>query len=133
MTKKHSGKISIPANTNVWEHELSTAKALANDGRRVEFLTAKESKHTKSPDIIMDGELWELKSPKTDKLSSIERNLKRASKQSHNVVLDSQRLRKLRDIEVKRFLIRKYSQQKSIKRLIFVNRKREVIDISKIA
>jgi hypothetical protein len=127
---KSRGEIRIPAGINIWKHELSTANALAQAGYIVEFLTTKDIKDTKSPDILMDGEKWELKAPKTDKLSAIERNLKRATRQSGNVVIDSHRLRKIHDSSVQEFLVRKFNQQKTIKKLLFVNRKHQVIDIS---
>jgi hypothetical protein len=129
---KNKGEIRIPAGINVWKHELSTADALAQAGYVVEFLPTKDIKDTKSPDILMDGEKWELKAPKTDKLSAIERNLKRATKQSGNIVIDSHRLRKIHDSSVQAFLLQKFKQQKTIKKLLFVNRKHQVIDISKL-
>lgn len=129
---KNKGEIRIPAGINVWQHELSTANALAEAGHVVEFLPTKDIKNTKSPDILMNGEKWELKAPKTDKLSAIERNLKRATKQSGNIVIDSHRLRKIRDSSVQNFLLQKFKQQKTIKKLLFVNRKRQVIDMGKL-
>ena len=114
---KNNGEIRIPAGINVWKYELSTANALAKVGYVVEFLPTKDIKNAKSPDILMNGEKWELKAPKTDKLSAIERNLKRATKQSNNIVIDSRRLRKIHDSTVQAFLL-------------FVNRKHQVIDIS---
>jgi hypothetical protein len=132
MKKVSKGEIRIPAGINVWKHELSTANALAETGFVVEFLPTKDIKNTKSPDILMNGEKWELKAPKTVKLSAIERNLKRATKQSGNIVIDSHRLRKIHDSTVQNFLLQKLKQQKTIKKLLFVNRKHQVIDISKL-
>jgi hypothetical protein len=134
MSRNNRGKgeIRIPAGVNVWKHELSTANALAQAGYIVEFLPTKDIKDMKSPDILMDGEKWELKAPKTDKLSAIERNLKRATKQSGNVVIDSHRLQKIHDSTVQMFLLQKFKQQKTIKKLLFVDRKHQVIDISKL-
>jgi len=68
---RHKGEIGIPAGINVWQHELSTADALAKAGYIVEFLATKDIKSTKSPDVLMNGEEWELKAPKTDKLSAM--------------------------------------------------------------
>lgn len=129
---KNKGEIRIPAGINVWKHELRTANALATAGHIVEFLPTKDIKNAKSPDILLNGEKWELKAPKTDKLSAIERNLKRATKQSSNIVIDSHRLRKIHDSTVQKFLLQKFRQQKTIKKLLFVNRKHQVIDISKL-
>lgn len=126
------GEIRIPAGVIVWQHELATAEALAAAGHIVEFLPTDRRQDSKSPDIVIGSEKWEMKSPKTDKLTAIERNLKRATKQSGNIVIDSRRMSKLQDRTVQKFLVQKYQQQKTIKRLFFVNRKRRVIDISKL-
>lgn len=129
-TKKNSAQIVIPPEASVWHHELQTARALASAGYVVTFLTINDRRYAKSPDIIIDNETWEIKAPCSDKLSAIERNLKRATKQSQNVIIDSHRMRKLHDSSIQSMLIQKYRQQKTLKRLFFVNRKREVVDIS---
>lgn len=131
MTRKR-GIITIPADTHVWRHELITVQALAHKGYDITFLPANNANRSKSPDILMMGVKWEIKSPKTDKLSAIERNLKRATKQSGNIILDSCRLRTLRDATVQKLLIQKFRQQKAIKRLLFINRRREIIDIGNL-
>lgn len=129
MSRK-KGEIRIPAGVNVWEHELRTADALAKEGYIVEFLASSNSHAEKSPDILLEGEKWEIKSPRTDKLSAIERNLKRASKQSANIIIDTRRMKKIHDSTVQKFLTKKLAQQRSIKRIILINRKHHVIDIN---
>ena len=119
---KRIGEIRIPAGNIIWQHELATAEALAAAGYVVEFLPVSVRKDSRSPDIIMSGEKWEIKSPKIDKLSAIERNLKRATKQSGNIVIDSRRMHKLQNRTVQKFLVQKCKQQKTIKKLLFVNR-----------
>lgn len=129
MKKQKLGEMIIPAGSNIWPHELLTANALVSGGYVVEFLGISNRQHLKSPDILLDGRPWEIKSPKADKLSAIERNLKRASKQCGNIIIDSYRMSKVHDASIQKLLMQKYKQQKSIKRLLFINRKREVIDI----
>lgn len=105
MSKKLKGAVLIPADAEgVWSHEISTAHALARAGYTVEFLPARNN-NAKSPDILMDGVKWEIKAPRTDKIAAVERNLKRATKQSGNVIIDSQRLHGLQDRTVQRFLV----------------------------
>lgn len=123
-------KIIIPNGIDIWPHELKTAQALAKSGFTVKFIQSTKIDHNKSPDVLINGLKWEIKSPKTDKLSAIERNLKRATKQSENIIIDSQRMSKLHDSTIQRKLSEKFATQKTIKRLLFVNRKRQVIDIS---
>jgi hypothetical protein len=129
ITDRRIGRVIIPHGVNVWSHELSSANALSGTGFDVEFLVIRNRDGTKTPGISMRGELWEIKSPKTDKLSAVERNLKKATKQSCNIIFDSQRMSKIHDSTIYDFLQKKLRQQKSIKKLIFINRKREVIDI----
>jgi len=78
----------------------------------------------------MDNKKWEIKSPKASSPSSIERNIKRAYQQSTNIVFDSQRMKHLPDKNIQRELCRLCRLNKQVSNLIFVNRKREVIDIS---
>lgn len=84
----------------------------------------------KSPDILMDGVKWEIKAPRIGKLASMERNLKKAYRQSENIVFDSQRMGRLPDKSIQKDLIKQFILTKKMKRLLFVNRKRETIDIS---
>jgi hypothetical protein len=125
-----AGKIVIPHGINIWHHELLTADALTGAGYVVEFLAAKNVKHAKSPDVLMAGETWEIKCPAASKLSAVERNLKRAYRQSANIVFDSHRMGRLPDASIQKELIKQFKLTKNIKRILFVNRKREVIDIS---
>jgi len=124
------GKVIIPASITPWDHELKTAHALARHGFTVEFVAVSNSHRAKTADVVIDGILYEIKSPKTDKLSAVERNLKRATKQSSSIIIDSRRMRKLHDATIQKFLSQKLKQQKTIKKILFVNRKHEVIDIS---
>lgn len=128
----NTGKIIIHPNVDVWEHEISSAKALANSGYVIEFQINKNIEFTKSPDILINNKLWEIKSPRSSKLVSIERNLKKAYHQSKNIVFDSQRMGKLPDKSILKELIKQFKLTKNIKMLLFINRKRKVIDISKI-
>ena len=95
-------KIIIPNGIDIWPHELKTAQALAKSGFTVTFIQSTKIDHNKSPDVLINGLKWEIKSPRTDKLSAIERNLKRATKQSENIIIDSQRMSKLHDITIQR-------------------------------
>ena len=125
-----TGKVIILPNAAVWPHELSTAKALANAGHTVEFRVNKNIEFVKSPDILIDSATWEMKSPKSTKLVAVERNLKKAYHQSKNIVFDSQRMGRLPDKSIQKELVKQFQLTKNIKKLLFVNRKRETIDIS---
>jgi hypothetical protein len=130
VTNKNKGKIIIHPEVNVWNHEILTAKALACAGYEIEFKINKNIEFTKSPDIMINNEDWEMKSPRSTKLVAIERNLKKAYHQSKNIVFDSQRMGRLPDKSIQKELIKQFNLTKNIKKLLFVNRKRDTIDIS---
>ena len=118
---RHSkGEVRLPAGVAIWRHELASAKALAEAGYRIEFLEVASSQRAKSPDVVMNSSKWEMKSPRADKLSAVERNLKRALKQSPNIIFDSHRMKKLHDKTIQNFLAQKLREQKQIKRLIII-------------
>lgn len=127
---KPSGSIIIPAGLDVWDHELKTAQVFAKHGYIVEFLITNQAQRAKTADVLIDGVVYEIKSPKTDKLSAIERNLKRALKQSDSIIIDSRRMHKLHDSTIQKYLTQKLKQQRSIKRLLLVDRRHQIIDIS---
>jgi len=130
MKQKAKGAVIIPAGLDVWEHELKTAQVFASHGYTVQFLVANQAYRTKTADVLIDNEAYEIKAPKTDKLSAVERNLKRATRQSGNIIIDSRRMSKIHDATIQKLLAQKLKQQKTIKKLLFVNRKYQIIDIS---
>lgn len=48
-------------------------------------------RYMKSPDLIINGEIWELKSPIGNSKNTIANNFKNARKQSTNIVIDLRR------------------------------------------
>lgn len=131
-SKNKIGKIILSPNINVWAHELDTAKALAKAGFVVDFQKNTNKDFVKSFDILMDGMGWEIKSPRSSRLRAIESNLKKACRQSANIVFDSKRMSNLPDASIKKELIKQAKLAKSIKNLLLVNRRREVVDIIKL-
>ena len=125
----HYGNITIPADVDVWPHELRTAKALARAGHDVRFVRKSDEPHVRTADLLMDGLTWEMKAPKSGKLDAVQRNLRRALGQSPNVVFDSRRMKSLPDAAVERELRKWGGELRSLRRLLFVNRYAEVIDI----
>jgi hypothetical protein len=127
---RKSGKVIIPATISPWDHELKTAHVLAQYGYVVEFVAVSNDHKVKSADVVIDGVLYEIKSPTANKLSAVERNLKRAYHQSTNIIFDSRRMKRLPDKSIQKELIKQFTLTRNIKRILFVNRKHEVIDIS---
>jgi len=128
--KRGKGSYFVPAGRVLWSHEQKSAEALALAGYKVDFLD--ETGSNEAADAVILGKKFEIKSPKTDKLNQIQNNLKRANRKTPYIIIDSCRIKKLPDTKVQKFLIKRFKNQKSIKELWYINRKREIVDISKL-
>lgn len=125
----HRGTIIAPSNINIQEHEMDTARAIADLGYNVEFAHRNMGKRVTSADVVIHGVLWEMKSPTSGSRKAIERNLRKAGRQSPNVIIDSQRVKGLSDDAVEKAVRASLPHIKSIKRLWYINRKRKIVDI----
>ena len=124
---KQRGKIVTPADANPWPHELRVAKILALAGHSVEFIP---EENIKTPDIYLDGTMYEFKSPITSNPKKIIRNVKRALEKCPNVVIDSSRVKGLRDDAIQRLLKNKVKDLAGLRSLLFINKKGQIIDIT---
>lgn len=125
MTKQ-KGRVVIPADANPWPHEVQVAKILALAGHSVEFIP---EANLKTPDIYLDSTMYEIKSPITNNPKKIIRNVKRALEKCPNVVIDSSRVRGLRDDAIQRTLKNKVKDLAGLKNLIFINKRGQIVDI----
>lgn len=121
------GKVIVPANANPWPHEQRVAKILALAGHAVEFIP---ESNTKTADILLDGVEFEIKSPKSANANSLEHILKKAVKQSCNIIIDTSRMKNIRDDNTWRFLVNQARLRKQIKKLIMITKQGQIIDVS---
>jgi hypothetical protein len=131
MTAKSiSGKIVIPSSLLPELHELQTASFLANLGRDVEFLIPIDKDHIKTPDIKMDGILWEIKAPKGNSSRTVENNLRTALMQSKNLILDLRRS-KLNEQKAISQVNKEFKLRKNITNLIVITKSRRLLDLKR--
>jgi hypothetical protein len=123
----YRGRVVVPANANPWPHELRVAKILALAGYAVEFIP---ETNTKTADILLDGIEFEIKSPKSANANSLEHILKKAVKQSCNIIIDTSRMKNVRDDNTRRFLINQVRIRRQINNLIMITKQGQIIDIS---
>lgn len=82
-------------------------------------------------DILLNGVEFEIKSPKTSCANSLEHLLKKALKQSPNIIIDTPRMKNSRDDNIRRFLIAQARSRKQIKRMLMITKKEKIVDIIK--
>lgn len=126
---KRQGKIIAPSQLNIQEHEMDTARAIADYGMDVEFVSRKKGKRIKSADLVADGVLWEVKSPTSDNLRVVQKRLREAIHQSRDVIFDSRRMKRLSNKQIQSEVEKWAVSLHSLRRLLYVNRAGEVIKI----
>ena len=88
------------------------AEILSLAGHYIEFL---EEGNLHTADIKLDGIEYEIKSPESFNANTLEHTLKDATKQSPNLIIDTFRIKKVRDLKVRAFLVNQMRKQKQIK------------------
>lgn len=119
------GRIITPADANPWPHEERVAKILALAGHYVEFIPESS---IKTPDIYLDHTMYEIKSPVSDKVNAVERNITRALTKCPNIIFDSSRMR-VRDDQIMKELIKRRKAGKGVRKILFINKRGMIIDI----
>ena len=133
VKRKVQGKVIVdPGVKNVWPFEMHSALALKELGYKVKFVPAHGSIRT--ADAYLNNTLFEFKSPCGSTIKCVENNLDKALKnQSKNIVIDSCRMKDVRDKSILNYLLSRFKRKHGIKRLIFVTRDGKAIDINDLA
>jgi len=120
----------IPAGMKPYpeKHETTAADILASHFKtNIEFI---ERNNYKTPDLLINGVRWELKSPTGKGKRNIQRQLREGSKQSRNIVFDARRS-KIHIVRIKSELEYQLRLSRNISRLILITKTGEVLDLAK--
>ena len=124
------GKIIIPNGLYPEKHELATANIFTRFGKDVEFLAPSRTKKAKTPDVIIDNVIWEMKSPTGKSKYTIQNQFKRAAHQAQNLIFDSRRTG-LDSKYIGKEIAKQISLRKSIKKLKLITKSGHIIDFDK--
>ena len=80
------------------------------------------------PDLMINGTMWELKSPTGQSRRTIQNNLRRACQQSQNVIIDLRRCPQ-KDARVIARIKHELSGANKIKRLLVIKKNKRVVVI----
>ncbi len=127
MQRERKNGTFIASGRKIWPHELRVAEILALAGHSIEFI---QESNLHTADIFLDGMEFEIKSPKTANANSLEHLLKKALKQSRNIIIDTSRMKNSRDDGVRKFLTAQAKSRRQIKKLIMITKRGQIIDIS---
>lgn len=82
----------------------------------------------KTPDLRINNIEWELKSPQGDGIKTIENIIKKAAKQSNNIILDFSRIKMNGNQAISRTRYYLRNNKHGIKRLIVITKNHKIID-----
>ena len=124
-------RVIVPFNLEPEPHGLRIA-AVVSEWYRVDvtFLVPRTGYKVKTPDILMRGNEWEIKSPTKFSGSTIEQNLRKATSQSGWVILDTARLKES-DEFLLAVIAREAKMRKSLRKLIVVDKRGRVVEVFK--
>lgn len=125
MKDQKSG-IYIEPKRKTWAHELRVAEILAAAGHYVELLV---EGLLPTADLRLDGIEYELKSPERFNANTLQHTISNALKQSPNIIIDTARMKKVRDYQVQRFLISQVYKNTRIKRLLMITNKAKLLTL----
>ena len=128
---KPIGQIIIPAGVEPESQEIKAANVFAGLGETVCFVKPENRNRVKSADVKLYGKIWEIKSPISDKMVAVERNLKKATKQSSRIIFDCRRMKKIPSFKIRREVERQLKRSKAIDEIIFIDKHGKTIDFKK--
>lgn len=109
-------------------YEITTATLLAEYFKAdVEFVLRSNQK---TPDFLINGVTWELKSPTGDGKYNVQHQIKAAAKQSANIIFDARRS-KMHMVKIRNEVRRHFGFTKPIKRLILIDKNKAIVELSK--
>jgi len=109
-------------------HEISAAWILARHfGTVVEFLCPSEGYKMKTADLVLNGLIWEMKSPTGNAHMTVSNQFRRASKQSTHVVFDARRVHLDEDYVLSQ--VRIEIKKRRFKAVLFITKAGTVLEI----
>ena len=123
------GKIT-PNGVSLEKHENETVVYFTNLGYNIELIPPSNTPKAKTPDFMMDGKAWEMKSPQGKSRVTVEHAFKRAAKQSENIIIDLRRT-KIPTNQVKTSLEKLFKASRRIRNLKVITREQELLDFKK--
>ena len=111
-------------------HEDSTILYLTQFGFNIDLIKPTNAHKTKSADIFMSNSIWEIKSPTTNKESTIKEDFRKAKSQSDRIIFDLRRIKKY-DEDVEKQLVKLFSNRGRVRIMIIIRKNGKVVDFSK--
>ena len=102
-------------------HEENSAKYLLLYGFTVDVIRPVNTPKVRNPDFVINGAIWEVKSPFSSNKKTIKKRMHEASEQAGRIVVDLRRIRK--DYErVEKDIIDRFSAKVTFRKMILIEK-----------
>lgn len=129
IPKEKMGRVNMNG-VRLEAHEYDTICHLASYGLDIEVIKPINMPKVHNADCLINGLIWEAKSPNGGGNSTIARQFHKASKQSDKMILDLRRV-KLEAQRAEREARFRFEKSKNIKRLMLITKDDRLFDIKK--
>lgn len=109
-------------------HELEAAKILAEKEGRIKFICPSNIKGNHTPDFLMQGRAWELKTPTGKGKTMIKNLFHAAAKQSDSIIFDI-RYTKLNEEECIKSIKKENNIRTKKRKIKIITKNGEIIDL----
>ncbi|MDR0398388.1 MAG: hypothetical protein LBH33_01090, partial [Endomicrobium sp.] len=111
-------------------HEIPTALFFNRLGYDVEFLPCSYDSYIRTPDIKMNGQIWEIKAPKGNAKRTISHCLQKAIKQSSYIIIDTRRTNMV-EAKIISHAKREFKVMRKIKMLYIILKSEALLEMEK--
>lgn len=129
VSKDRIGRVNKNG-VKLYPHEDSTALHLAQFGFDIEYIMPSHIHKSTNPDFLVNGSIWETKSPEGCGKNTIKHQFDGTSKQADKVILDLRRI-KLPAEKAERQAKDRFEKAVNIKRLLLITKSGKVFDIKR--
>lgn len=130
MEKNYKVTVLAPANDPPKDFEISAAFIMAKYFKK--SIIFQRTQILRTPDFIIDGQIWELKSPTGNGKNTIHNNFKSAREQSVNIILDLRRCRMNEAKAIARIREAYNKRRRKTGSFLIINKRGRVLEISDI-
>lgn len=118
VPKNRRGKF-FKNGVDLYPHEENTAEYLTLYGFTINAILPVETPKVHNPDVLLDGAIWEMKSPTSSNLKTIKKRIHEASEQATRLIVDLRRIRRGYE-KVENDVAKRIRNKNSIRRAIVI-------------
>ena len=112
------------------DHEYQSIKVLLEKGFNIELIPTSQIKGMRTPDISIEGILWEIKSPTGNSKNTIKHTVQNAAHQASNIIVDLRRCGLPEEQAIKELKFH-FDLSRRLKRMMIIRKSEEVLDYIK--